>query len=154
MKLYIFAILLFIPSILHAEIPAMVKLGEDASKQTNVEHMSVNRFMLGMASTFANKQQRETFKMLDNIEMIECKNSNYAPRLIERTMEIIKDVGAEHIGNHNDDKALNKLYAIRQGEVINELIIIVEAHAGGVAVVAMSGKIPINRLPEIATIKQ
>lgn len=154
MRRYIFVLLLLLPLAARAEIPAIVKLGKEASKQADVEHTSVGSFMLGVASRLADKEQRATYKMLDNIELIECKNDGYAPRLMERTRAIIADVEAEFIATHDDGKALNTLYGIRRGDIIEELIIIVEGHAGGVAVVAMSGEIPINRLAEIATIKR
>ncbi len=154
MKRYIIAILMLLPMATHAEIPAIVALGEEASRQEDVEHESVGSFMLGMASTFANKEQRATFKMLDNIEMIECKNEEYAPILRERTLAIINDIDAKHIATHDDGKALNELYGIYRDEVIEELIILIMGHEGGVAIVAMSGEIPENRLGEISNIKQ
>ncbi len=154
MKRYIFALLLLLPVVAHAEIPAVAKLGKEAEKQRDVEYMSVGSFALGMASKFADKEQRATFKMLDNIELIECKNSSYAPQLVERVEDIIAEVGAQFIVRQDDGKALNELYGIRKGEVINELIIIVRSHKGGVGVVVMSGEIPMSRLAEIAKIKR
>jgi hypothetical protein len=154
MKRYILVLILLIPLTLRAEIPAIVSLGKEASKQRGVEHDSVGSFMLGMASSFADKEQRATFKMLDNIEMIECKNREYAPQLTERVMEIARSVGATFIGSQDDGKAVNELYGIKRGEVITELIIIVKSHTGDVGIVAMSGKIPQSRLGEIAKIKR
>jgi hypothetical protein len=154
MKRYIIALLLLLPVVAHAEIPAIAKLGKEASKHTDVEHMSVGSFMLGMASTFADKEQRATYKMLNNIELIECHNNTYAPHLIKQTLAIIANVGAEYIANEDDGKALNSVYGIRNGEIFNELIIIVEGKTGGVMVVAMSGDIPTSRLGEIARIKR
>lgn len=154
MKRYILMILLLIPLISYAEIPAVVKLGKEAAKQEDVEHTSVGSFMLGMASKFADKEQRATFKMLDNIEMIECKNRAYAPKLVAQTLAIIENEGATFIGSQDDGKALNELYGVYSGDVIKELIIIVKSHTEGVAIVAMSGTIPTHRLAEIATIKR
>lgn len=154
MKRYILVLLLLIPLTLRAEIPAIVSLGKEASKQRDVEHDSVGSFMLGMASSVADKEQRATFKMLDNIEMIVCKNREYAPQLTERVMEIAHSVGATFIGSQDDGKAVNELYGIKRDEVITELIIIVKSHTGDVGIVAMSGKIPQSRLGEIAKIKR
>ena len=154
MRRYILLLALLIPLVASAQIPAIVSLGKEASKQRGVEHTSVGSVMLGMAQTFANKEQRATFKMLSNIEMIECKNSEYAPKLTEKVMAIVRSVGATYIGRQDDGKALNELYGVKRGDVIQELIILVKSHSGGVSVVAMSGEIPTNRLAEIAKIKR
>ena len=145
---------LLIPLVAQAQIPAIVTLGKEAAKHEGVEYDSVGSVMLGMAQTFANKEQRATFKMLTNIEMIECKNREYAPKLTERVMTIVRSVGATFIGREDDGKALNELYGVKRGDVITELIILVKSHMGEVAVVAMSGEIPTNRLAEIAKIKR
>lgn len=154
MKRYILLIALLVPFVASAQIPAIVTLGKEASKQQNVEYDSVGSVMITMAQTFASKEQRETFKMLDNIELIECKNLEYAPKLTERVMAIVRSVGATFIASEDDGKALNELYGVKHGDIITELIILVKNHKGGVAVVAMSGEIPTNRLAEIAKIKR
>ena len=146
--------MLFATLTAYAELPQIAALGKQASKQKDVEHMSVGSFMLGMAETFAEKEQRATFKMLDNIEIIECKNRSYTPTLIARTKRIVESVGAEFIGSKDDGKAVNELYGITKGGVITELIIIVKNHNGHSSVVAMSGKIPHSRLNEIEKIKR
>ena len=145
---------LLIPLVAQAQIPAIVTLGKEAAKHEGVEYDSVGSVMLGMAQTFANKEQRATFKMLTNIEMIECKNREYAPKLTERVMTIVRSVGATFIGREDDGKALNELYGVKRGDVITELIILVKSHNGELGIVAMSGEIPTNRLAEIAKIKR
>lgn len=154
MRRYILLFALLVPFVASAQIPAIVSLGKEASKVEGVKYDSVGSVMLGMAQTFANKEQRATFKMLDNIEMIECKNLEYAPTLTQRVMAIVRSVGASFIASQDDGKALNELYGVKQGDVITELIILVKSHQGGVAVVAMSGEIPTSRLAEIAKIKR
>ena len=155
MKRYIlFVVMLLTTSAAHAELPQFERLGKQASKQQNVEHTSVGSTLLGMAGTFSNKSQRATFKMLDNIEIIECKNKRYSPTLVARTMEVVDEVGAEFIGSKDDGKALNELYGITKGGVISELIIVVNSHNGHASVVVMSGKIPHSRLAEIEKIKR
>ena len=154
MRRYILLLIALLPFVVSAQIPAIVSLGKEASKQKGVEYDSVGSVMLGMAQTFSNKEQRETFKMLSNIEMIECKNLDYAPILTSRVMAIVRNVGATFIASQDDGKALNELYGVKRGDIITELIILVKSHKGGVAVVAMSGEIPTNRLAEIAKIKR
>ena len=154
MRRYILALLAMLPLVAHAEIPAIANLGKSASQQRKVEHTSVGSFMLGMASTFADKEQREVFKMLDNIEMIECKNREYGPTLLRRVMSIVESVGAQHIGSHDDGTAQNELYGVYRGDNISELIIIVKSHSGDLNIVCMSGNIPEHRLADIAKIKQ
>ena len=154
MRRYILLLIALLPFVVSAQIPAIVSLGKEASKQKGVEYNSVGSVMLGMAQTFSNKEQRETFKMLSNIEMIECKNLDYAPILTSRVMAIVRNVGATFIASQDDGKALNELYGVKRGDIITELIILVKSHKGGVAVVAMSGEIPTNRLAEIAKIKR
>ena len=154
MKRYILLLALLIPLVAQAQIPAIVTLGKEAAKHEGVEYDSVGSVMLGMAQTFANKEQRATFKMLTNIEMIECKNREYAPKLTERVMSIVRSVGATFIGREDDGKALNELYGVKRGDVITELIILVKSHKGELGIVAMSGEIPANRLAEIAKIKR
>lgn len=154
MKRYILLLALLIPLVAQAQIPAIVTLGKEAAKHEGVEYDSVGSVMLGMAQTFANKEQRATFKMLTNIEMIECKNREYAPKLTERVMTIVRSVGATFIGREDDGKALNELYGVKRGDVITELIILVKSHNGELGIVAMSGEIPTNRLAEIAKIKR
>ena len=155
MKRYILlALLLFATLAAHAELPQIENLGKQASKQKSVDHSSVGNIMLGVAARVGDKKQRSTFKMLDNIEIIECKNRSYTPTLIARTKRIVESVGAEFIGSKDDGKAVNELYGITKGGVITELIIIVKNHNGHSSVVAMSGKIPHSRLNEIEKIKR
>ncbi|MBR5866083.1 MAG: DUF4252 domain-containing protein [Alistipes sp.] len=155
MKRYIlFAIMLLVTTAAHAELPQIAALGKQASKQKDVEHMSVGSFMLGMAETFAEKEQRATFKMLDNIEIIESQNTTYAPTLVARAKSIAEEVGAEYIGGKDDGKALNELYGIKKGDIVTELIIITRNHTGEASVVVMSGNISLSRLAEIEKIKR
>ena len=154
MKRSILIFALLIPLFVYAEVPGIKTLGKEAQKQENVEYQSVGSFMLGVASAFAEKQDRETFKMLNNIEMIECKNHAYAPKLVERATAIAKGVGATFLGSQDDGQAVNDIYMIMRGDIIKELIIIVKSHSGDVDVVVMSGEIPVNRLEEIASMKK
>lgn len=154
MRRYILLIALLVPFVVNAQIPAIEALGKEASKQSGVEHHSVGSVMLGMAQTFASKEQRATFKMLSNIELVECKNVEYAPKLISRVKSIVQSVGATFIGSQDDGKALNELYGVKRGDIFTELIILIKSHNGEVAVVAMSGEIPTNRLAEIAKLKR
>jgi hypothetical protein len=78
----------------------------------------------------------------------------YAPKLISRVKSIVQSVGATFIGSQDDGKALNELYGVKRGDIFTELIILIKSHNGEVAVVAMSGEIPTNRLAEIAKLKR
>lgn len=139
-----------LPMALSAQIPAIEKLGKEAKRQKGVEYESVGSFMLGMASTFAPKEQSATFEMLDNIEMITCANDSYAPTLRARMMAIIDSIGAKLIATTSDHRGENEVYAIMKDDVVSELIILTTGIDGGYAIVAMSGKIPTSRLGEIA----
>ena len=155
LRRYILLLAALLPLCAHATIPAIVTLGKAAAKNSGVKHESVGNFLIGVASSFAPKEQRTTFKMLDNIELIESKNATYTPTLISRTRAIINDVGAEYIATHDDGKALNEVYGIKRGEVYTELIILVKSHTDGItSVVALSGEIPPSRLGEIATLER
>ena len=155
MKRYILlGMMLFATLTSYAELPQIAALGKQASKQKNVEHMSVGSFMLGMAETFAEKEQRSIFKMLDNIEIIESQNTTYTPMLVARAKSIAEEVGAEYIGGNDDGKELNELYGIKKGDIITELIVITHNHTGEASVVVMSGNISISRLAEIEKIKR
>lgn len=155
MKRYILlGMMLFATLTAHAELPQIAALGKQASKQKNVEHMSVGSFMLDMAETFAEKEQRAIFKMLDNIEIIESQNTTYTPTLVARAKSIAEEVGAEYIGGNDDGKELNELYGIKKGDIITELIVITHNHTGEASVVVMSGNISISRLAEIEKIKR
>ena len=153
MKRYIIALLLLIPMISHAEIPAISKLGKEASKQENVEHTSVGRFMLGLAALAVEEQEREIFKMLNNIEMIECKNEAYSPKLLQSAKAIIEKVGAVHVDRQEEDNEICNIYIIGNQKIIKELIIIIESHNAEVAIMVMSGEIPVDRLAEVAKMK-
>lgn len=139
-----------LPLSTYAQIPAIEQLGKEAKRQRGVEYESVGSFMLGMASTFAEKSQRATFEMLDNIEMITCTNDAYSPTLKRRIMAIIASVGAEYLATTSDEMGVNEVYAKRKGNIVRELIILTEGKDGGLAIVAMSGEIPTDRLGEIA----
>ena len=133
-----------------AQIPAIEKLGKEAKKQRDVEYESVGSFMLGMASKFANKEQRATFEMLDHIDMIVCQNKECEPTLLAKTKTIIRNIGAEFLASNSDERGKNEVYAITKDSVVSELIILTFGKDGGLAIVAMSGKIPTNRLEEIS----
>jgi len=109
--------------------------------------------MIGMASAFADKEKKATLKMLHNIDIITCENQEYAPRLTAQALDIAQQVGAKLIGCEEDDKARSEVYAIEQNETISELLVLITDHNGGVALFAMSGKIPISRLADVAKLK-
>lgn len=150
MRRLILLIAILLPLSTYAQIPAIEQLGKEAKRQRGVEYESVGSFMLGMASTFAEKSQRATFEMLDNIEMITCTNDAYSPTLKRRIMAIIASVGAEYLATTSDERGVNEVYAKRKGDIVRELIILTEGKDGGFAIVAMSGEIPTDRLGEIA----
>ncbi len=153
MKRLLILLLLALPLNSMAQMPAIQELGKEAQKQKNIKYVSVNNVMLGMAATFAPKEQRATFKMLKNIDLIECRNDNYAPQLTEQVLKIAQQMGAKHIGTQADDFARNEVYALQQGDTIVELLILSYGHTGGAAITAMSGEIPASRLEEISKIK-
>ncbi|MBE6209991.1 MAG: DUF4252 domain-containing protein [Rikenellaceae bacterium] len=136
-----------------AQISAVEKLGKEANKEKNVKYISISRTMIGMASAFADKEERATLKMLHNIDIITCENQEYAPRLTAQALDIAQQVGAKLIGCEEDDKARSEVYAIEQNETISELLVLITDHNGGVALFAMSGKIPISRLADVAKLK-
>ncbi len=154
MKHLLLLIAAFLPTTLMASIPAIEDLGERASNQDNVEHTSVGSFMLSMASSFAKKEQRKTFKMLNNIELIECHNHSYCTTLESEVKSIIKSLNASYIGTTTDDRSRNVVYGLSDGEIINELIILAYGHKGSFSVIAISGEIPHDRLEEISQIRQ
>ena len=106
-----------------------------------------------MASAFADKEERATLKMLHNIDIIACENEVYAPQLTSQVLDIVQSIGAKLIGCEEDDKARSEVYAIQSGDTVSELLILISGHDGGVALFAMSGNIPTNRLVEIAKLK-
>ena len=150
MKRFILLIAILIPAFTSAKIPAMEQLGKEAEKQTNVEYFSAGSIMLGMAQTFANKEQRATFKMLDHIDMITCDNASYAKTLEQRALAIVKSVGAHYLATSNDERGRNDVYVVKQGNIVKEVIIITHSIKGGLGVVAMSGTIPYERLGELS----
>ncbi len=150
MKRVILLILVLLPLSVMAQIPAIETLGEEADREKGVEYESVGSFMLGMASSFADKEQRTTFKMLDHIDMIECKNKGYAHTFQRRIRAIIERIGAHHIATTTNERGENEVYAVKRGTTIKHLIILTSGKEGGYAVTAMSGTIPESRLGEIA----
>ena len=150
MRRIILIIAVVLPLSLSAQIPAIEQLGKEAKRQRGVEYESVGSLMLGLASTFAAKDQRATFEMLDNIDMITCTNSSYTPTLRARAQAVVESIGATYLDSTEDDKARSVVYAIKQEKVVKELIILTEGKDGGYAVVVMSGTIPEERLEEIS----
>ena len=150
MKRFILLIAILIPAFTSAKIPAMEQLGNDAVKQANVEYFSAGSIMLGMAQTFANKEQRATFKMLDHIDMITCNNPSYTKTLEQRALAIVKSVGAHYLATSHDERGRNDVYVVKQGNIVKEVIIITHSIKSGLGVVAMSGTIPYERLGELS----
>lgn len=150
MKRFILLIAILIPAFTSAKIPAMEQLGNEAEKQANVEYFSAGSIMLGMAQTFANKEQRATFKMLDHIDMITCNNPSYTKTLEQRALAIVKSVGAHYLATSHDERGRNDVYVVKQGNIVKEVIIITHSIKSGLGVVAMSGTIPYERLGELS----
>lgn len=150
MRLVMLLMTMLLPIISMAQIPAIEQLGNEASQHENVEYESVGSFMIGMAQTFANKEQRSTFKMLDHIDLIECRNAAYEQTLEQRTLAIAKSIGATYLASSTDERGRNDVYILKKGDIVNEVIIITHGKNGGLAVVVMSGNIPINRLGELS----
>lgn len=154
MKRFILLIMLVIPSITFAQLPAMKSLGKEAKRHSDVDYFSVGSTMLDMASTFANKEKRETFRMLKHIDMIECQNPAYAPTLKAKAENIASSIGATLIGKEIEDGTVSEVYALKNGEVVSELIIIITDQKGKLAVVAMTGEIPLDKLHKIAELRE
>ena len=150
MKRFILLIALLLPMLVSAQIPAIEKLGKEAKRQKGVEYESVGSFMLGMASKMAPKEQRATFEMLDHIDMIVSEDNTYLATLETRLKAIIRDLGASFIVKTDEEKTTHEVYGVKSGGVFTQLIIITKGKTKGYAVTAMSGKIPENRLGEIA----
>ena len=150
MKRLILLIVILIPLVTSAKIPAMEQLGNEAEKQTDVEYFSAGSVMLGMAQTFASKEQRATFKMLDHIDMITCNNASYTKTLEQRALAIVKSVGAGYLATSHDERGRNDVYIIKHGNIVKEVMIITHSKSGGLGVVVMSGTIPYERLGELS----
>ena len=150
MKRFILLIAILIPAFTSAKIPAVEQLGNEAERHADVEYFSAGSVMLGMAQTFANKEQRATFKMLDHIDMITCDNASYAKTLEQRALAIVKSVGAHYLATSHDERGRNDVYVVKQGNIVKEVIIITHSIKGGLGVVAMSGTIPYERLGELS----
>lgn len=150
MKRFILLIALLLPMLASAQIPAIEKLSKEVKRQKGVEYESVGSFMLGMASKMAPKEQRATFEMLDHIDMIVSEDNTYLATLETRLKAIIRDLGASFIAKTDEEKTTHEVYGVKSGGVFTQLIIITKGKAKGYAVTAMSGKIPENRLGEIA----
>ena len=153
MKRLLILILLALPLRVMAQMPTIQELGKEAQKHKGVKHTSINSVMLGMAATFAPKEQRAIFKMLKNIDLIECNNDDYAPQLTQQALKIAKQAGTKHLGTQDDGLARNEVYALQKGDTIVELIILSYGHNGSVALTAMSGEIPVDSIEEISKIK-
>ena len=146
-------LLLLLPICSWAQIPAIEHLGKRANQEKNVKYISVSRTMLGMASGFVDKGKRATLKMLHNIDIIACENSEYAPLLTAQVVDIVHQIGAKHIASEENDEGRSDVYAIQQNDTVSELLVLITAHDGGVVLFAMSGDIPTARLAEIAKLK-
>lgn len=150
MKRFILLITILLPTITLAQIPVVERLGREAEKHDNVEYFSAGSVMLGMAQTFANREQRATFKMLDHIDMITSNNAAYSKTLEQRAIAIVGSVGAQYLASSQDERGSNDVYVVKQGNVAKEVIIITHGKNGGLAVVVMSGTIPVERLGELS----
>ena len=146
-------LLLLLPLCSWAQISAVEKLGKEANKEKNVKYISISRTMIGVASAFADKEERATLKMLHNIDIIACENEDYAPQLTAQAVDIIHQVGAQHIASAEDNKGRSEVYAIQQNDIVSELLILISEHDGSVALFAMSGNIPTSRLADVAKLK-
>lgn len=150
MKKLIILIIALLPLCSSAQITSIEQLGKEAEKHKGVEYFNAGSFMLGMASTFAEKSQRKTFEMLDNIDMITCTNDSYTPTLERRILTIIDKVGAQFLASSEDNNSRYDVYAIKRGTTIKHLIILTRGKDGELAITAMSGTIPESRLEEIS----
>ncbi len=153
MKRLILLIFILVPLFVSAQIPLIEQLGSVASKQKGVEHQSVGSVLLGMAATFAPKEQRETYKMLEHVTMIECRNKEYTSTLKQQALSATNRIGAQYLTTMADGRGSNDAYIVKQGDIVKHLIIITHGVNGGLAVIAMSGEIPFERLGEISKLQ-
>ena len=150
MKRLIVLIAMLLPVVSYAQIPAIEQLGHEAEKQTDVEYFSAGSVMLGMAQTFAAKEQRATFKMLDHIDMITSTNAAYSKTLEQRALAIVRSSKMQYLASSEDERGRNDVYILKRGDIVEEVIIITHGKSGGIGIVAMSGTIPIERLGELS----
>ena len=86
----------------------------------------------------------------NHIDMIVSEDNTYLATLETRLKALLRDIGASFIVKTDEEKTIHEVYGVKSGGVFTQLIIITKGKAKGYAVTAMSGKIPENRLSEIA----
>ena len=97
MRLFILLISTLLPIIASAKIPEMEALCEKYEKHKHIKCDNIGRFLLRTYATFLPKADKPVFQSLDNITMLECKDSKLSTEIKQEAEAIHEPFLRRHV---------------------------------------------------------
>lgn len=152
MRLFILLISTLLPIIASAKIPEMEALCEKYEKHKHIKCDNIGRFLLRTYATFLPKADKPVFQSLDNITMLECKDSKLSTEIKQEAEAILTTLGIPKSGSEEKDGVHTDAYLVKQGDVILELISIATKD-GHLTLSLLSGEMSEANLARLAELK-
>lgn len=144
MKRIIAAIMLLLPIGASASIPEFTELAAKYDSNEQVTTIVVDKNLLAIAG---GAESNAYIDKIDEVEMIMCDNGSLFEEIIKECDAIIKRYNAETMISVTEEEEQINVYAIKNGEKISNIILIINGSSSLAAVI--SGDIATNEIGNI-----
>ena len=146
MKRTILLVMMMLPIMAMAQLPHFAKLGEKYNGMEGVTAMTVNKQMIAM---FAGSDAGLDF--VDEIQILLCEDAGVAKSIIKDAKKAVKKSKIEELVSANDDGATFTIYTKGEGDIITNIIIVIENEDPS-GLIVITGDIPQDKISEIVKI--
>ena len=146
MKRTILLVMMMLPIMAMAQLPHFAKLGEKYNGMEGVTAMTVNKQMIAM---FAG--ENADFDFVDEVQILLCEDADVAKSIVKDAKKAVKKSKIEELVSANDDGATFTIYTKGEGDIITNIIIVIENEDPS-GFIVVTGDIPQDKISEIVKI--
>lgn len=146
MKRTILLVMMMLPIMAMAQLPHFSKLNEKYNGQEGVTAMTINKQMIAM---FAGGDAN--FDFVDEVQILLCEDADVAKSIVKDAKKAVKKSKIEELVSANDDGATFTIYTKGEGDIITNIIIVIENEDPS-GLIVITGDIPQDKISEIVKI--
>ena len=146
MKRTILLVMMMLPIMAMAQLPQFAKLGEKYNGMDGVTAMTINKQMIAM---FAG--ENADFDFVDEVQILLCEDADVAKSIVKDAKKAVKKSDVSELVSANDDGATFTIYTKGEGDIITNIIIVIENEDPS-GLIVITGDIPQDKISEIVKI--
>ena len=146
MKRSILLVMMMLPIMAMAQLPQFAKLGEKYNGMDGVTAMTINKQMIAM---FAG--ENADFDFVDEVQILLCEDADVAKSIVKDAKKAVKKSDVSELVSANDDGATFTIYTKGEGDIITNIIIVIENEDPS-GLIVITGDIPQDKISEIVKI--